>query len=206
MGAVSVKAEALATRLGGLSLPAGMTPARETALARLSAMGLPGKRDEYWHYTNPSAFNAAKAMPAAVGDNGAALFAGLDAVKLVFVDGVFCGEVNLNNVVRGALQTATIGYWIDQAFAGNDYIAESVVVAAHYAFEHLRLHRLEICIIPRNYNSHRVMEKIGIRAEGTALRFLEINGVWEDHVRYGLTAEEWNSRRADLVTTWLGSH
>jgi len=50
------------------------------------------------------------------------------------------------------------------------------------------------------------MEKIGIRAEGTALRFLEINGVWEDHVRYGLTAEEWNSRRADLVTTWLGSH
>ena len=124
----------------------------------------------------------------------------------VFVDGVFCGEVNLNNVVRGALQTATIGYWIDQAFAGNDYIAESVVVAAHYAFEHLRLHRLEVCIIPRNYNSHRVMEKIGIRAEGTALRFLEINGVWEDHVRYGLTAEEWNSRRADLVTTWLGSH
>ena len=49
------------------------------------------------------------------------------------------------------------------------------------------------------------MEKIGIRPEGTALRFLEINGVWEDHVRYGLTSEEWNSRRADLVTTWLGS-
>ncbi|MEI6801102.1 MAG: Fe-S cluster assembly protein SufD, partial [Pseudomonadota bacterium] len=89
MGAVSVKAEALATRLAGLGLPAGMTAARETALARLSAMGLPGKRDEYWHYTDPAAFNAAQAKPAELSDTAAVLFAGLDAVKLVFVDGVF---------------------------------------------------------------------------------------------------------------------
>ena len=29
------------------------------------------------------------------------------------------------------------------------------------------------------------MEKLAIREEGIAERYLEINGTWEDHVRYG---------------------
>ena len=62
---------------------------------------------------------------------------------------------------------------------------------AAFAFEQLDLHRLEICIVPRNPNSRRVMEKLAIREEGIAQRFLEINGAWEDHVRYGITVEEW---------------
>ncbi|MEY4360918.1 MAG: hypothetical protein RL391_224 [Actinomycetota bacterium] len=121
----------------------------------------------------------------------------------LFVDNNLAGEVNLNNVVRGALQTGTIGYWIDQAKAGRGYVAEAVVVMFRYAFEQLGLHRVEICIIPRNHNSHRVMQKLVIREEGTALRFLEINGVWEDHVRYGITAEEWQERADDFADEWL---
>jgi ribosomal-protein-alanine N-acetyltransferase len=61
-----------------------------------------------------------------------------------------------------------------------------------------------VCIIPRNANSRRVMEKLQIREEGVAKRFLEINGAWEDHVRYGLTVEEWNERRRPWTATWLG--
>ena len=121
----------------------------------------------------------------------------------VFVDQRLAGEVNLNNVLRGAMQSGTVGYWIDQARAGQGMIAEAVVVLASFAFEQLDLHRLEICIVPRNTNSRRVMEKLGVREEGVAERFLEINGVWEDHVRYGLTAEEWDARRPDLTQTWL---
>ncbi|MFM9225737.1 MAG: GNAT family N-acetyltransferase, partial [Actinomycetota bacterium] len=67
----------------------------------------------------------------------------------------------------------------------------------------LQLHRLEICIIPRNANSRRVMEKLAIRAEGLAERFLEIDGIWEDHVRYGITVEEWQERREWFATHWL---
>jgi ribosomal-protein-alanine N-acetyltransferase len=121
----------------------------------------------------------------------------------IFVDGALAGEINLNNVLRGALQGATIGYWIDEARAGRGYMAESVVVLAQFAFDELRLHRLEICIIPRNRNSRRVMEKLGIREEGVAERFLEINGTWEDHVRYGFTVEEWRDRREELAAAWL---
>jgi ribosomal-protein-alanine N-acetyltransferase len=122
----------------------------------------------------------------------------------IFVDGAFAGEINLNNVVRGAFQSATIGYWIDKSRAGRSLMSEAVVVLAQYAFEEMRLHRLEICIIPRNVNSRRVMEKLDIRTEGVAERFLEINGVWEDHIRYGVTYEEWSERRAQIVKDWIG--
>lgn len=121
----------------------------------------------------------------------------------IFVDGAFAGEININNVVRGAFQSATIGYWIDRLRAGQSLMSEAVLVVLQYAFEELHLHRMEICIIPRNGNSRRVMEKLQIREEGLAERFLEINGVWEDHVRYGITIEEWHERRDQLVSDWL---
>ncbi len=121
----------------------------------------------------------------------------------LFVDNMFAGEVNLNNVVRGALQTCTVGYWIDRALAGHRYVAEAVIVLARFAFEELQLHRMEICIVPRNANSRRVMEVLAIREEGIAQRYLEINGVWEDHVRYGITVEEWWTRSEELAAAWL---
>jgi ribosomal-protein-alanine N-acetyltransferase len=121
----------------------------------------------------------------------------------IFVDNAFAGEINLNSVQRGSFQNAYVGYWIDRARAGHGYMPESVVVVCRLGFEDLRLHRLQIAIIPRNANSRRVMEKLGIREEGIAARYLEINGVWEDHVRYAITAEEWSQRRAELVATWL---
>jgi len=121
----------------------------------------------------------------------------------IFVDSVLCGEINLNGVSRGSMQSATIGYWIDRARAGHGYVPEAVVVLTRYAFEQLRLHRLEICIIPRNENSLRVVHKLAWRHEGRAERFLEINGVWEDHDRFGFTAEEWEARAEELSRAWL---
>jgi ribosomal-protein-alanine N-acetyltransferase len=121
----------------------------------------------------------------------------------VFLGEDVIGEVNLNNVIRGAMQSGTIGYWIDQRQAGNSYIAEAVVVVMRHAFEQLGLHRLEICIVPRNGKSRRVMEKLHIREEGVAVRYLEINGTWEDHIRYGFTAEEWADRGDELVRDWI---
>jgi ribosomal-protein-alanine N-acetyltransferase len=47
------------------------------------------------------------------------------------------------------------------------------------------------------------MEKLGIRDEGIALRYLEIDGAWEDHVRYAITTEEWTERRDELERAWL---
>ena len=77
------------------------------------------------------------------------------------------------------------------------------MVLCRYVFDELHLHRVQIAIIPRNTASRRVVEKLDIREEGTALRYLEINGVWEDHVRYAITIEEWLDRREQLLTDWV---
>jgi len=121
----------------------------------------------------------------------------------VFVDGSFAGEVNVSSVQRGPFQSAYVGYWIDEKHAGNGYTPEAVIVVARYCFDEARLHRLQISIIPRNSASRRVVEKLQIRDEGTAIRYLEINGVWEDHVRYAMTVEEWEERREELLKAWV---
>src|SRR3954469_12942921 len=102
----------------------------------------------------------------------------------IFVDNAFAGEINLNSLQRGPFQNAYVGYWIDEARAGQSYMPESVAVVCKFAFDDLRLHRLQIAIIPRNRNSRRVVEKLELRDEGVATRYLEINGVWEDHLRF----------------------
>ena len=86
------KLDALNARLAGLSMPVdGLSAARATALSRLQAMGLPGRRDEYWRYTDPADLNSVSAPWAAVfvpGDEADA-FGEIDRLKVVFVDGVF---------------------------------------------------------------------------------------------------------------------
>jgi ribosomal-protein-alanine N-acetyltransferase len=121
----------------------------------------------------------------------------------VFVDGRFAGEINLSSIQRGPFQNGYVGYWIDEAMAGRGYTPEAVVVLLKFAFEDLSLHRVQVAIIPRNRPSNRVAEKLGLRHEGEALRYLEINGKWEDHIRYAITAEEWNDRRQELADAWL---
>ena len=115
----------------------------------------------------------------------------------------FCGEINLSSVQRGPFQSAYVGYWIDQGQAGHGYMPEAVVLLARFAFEQVHLHRIQISIIPRNHRSRRVVEKLKLRDEGVALRYLEINGVWEDHLRYALTIEEWQDRKDELTREWL---
>jgi [ribosomal protein S5]-alanine N-acetyltransferase len=115
----------------------------------------------------------------------------------------FAGEINLSSVQRGPYQNAYVGYWIDEAAAGHSYVPEAFVVLCRFAFEELALHRLQASIIPRNRPSHRVAEKLGLRDEGIAVRYLEINGRWEDHVRYAITSEEWAERREDYLRDWI---
>ena len=121
----------------------------------------------------------------------------------IFLDGRFAGEITLSSIQRGPFQNGSIGYWIDEELAGSGLIPEAVVVLLQFSFETLRLHRIEVAIIPRNTASRRVTEKLGLRAEGVALGFLEINGEWEDHVRYAMTAEEWVVRGPELRANWL---
>jgi len=121
----------------------------------------------------------------------------------IFVGERLRGEINLNAIQRGPFQNAYVGYWIDQELAGRGFTPEAVVAVFRFAFEDLGLHRLQVSIIPRNHPSRRVAEKLGLRDEGVAVRYLEINGAWEDHVRYAITVEEWQERQEQYLKEWI---
>lgn len=113
------------------------------------------------------------------------------------------GVVNLSGIQRGPFQSSYLGYWIDEACAGRSYVPEAVGLVLRFAFEEADLHRVQVAIIPRNHASRRVVEKLGLREEGLAERYLQINGVWEDHIRYAMTSEEWDERGDTIVKEWL---
>jgi len=121
----------------------------------------------------------------------------------IFAEAKLVGEITLSSIQRGPFQNAFVGYWVDQAVAGNGLAPEATVAVLRFAFEELSLHRIEVAIVPRNRASRRVVEKLELRQEGVALRYLEIDGRWEDHVRYAITSEEWTTRCQDLIETWI---
>ncbi|MDG5472048.1 GNAT family protein [Jeotgalibacillus sp. ET6] len=91
------------------------------------------------------------------------------------------GTMNLFQVIRGSLQNAVVGYFLDQAHNGRGYTTEAVKLLTAYAFKELKLHRLEAGVMPRNIGSIRVLEKAGFHKEGIAKKNVKINGKWEDH-------------------------
>jgi ribosomal-protein-alanine N-acetyltransferase len=109
----------------------------------------------------------------------------------IFDPGGLVGYANLNAIVRGVFQNAYLGYAVAEAANGRGYATEAVQAAARIGFEELGLHRVQAAVIPRNGASVRVLEKSGFRREGFAERYLLINGVWEDHILFAVTRDEY---------------
>ena len=98
------------------------------------------------------------------------------------------GGVTLSNVRRGVAMMGSIGYWAAQPYTRNGYTYEAVKAVTQFAFGRLGLHRLEAACVPENAPSRNLLEKAGFRHEGKATAYLKINGVWRDHLTFGLVA------------------
>jgi ribosomal-protein-alanine N-acetyltransferase len=96
------------------------------------------------------------------------------------------GDLAFSNIVRGAFQSCHLGYKVDGAEINQGYITEALSRAIRFAFDDMRLHRIEANIMPKNARSRRVVEKLGFVDEGLAHKYLKIAGVWEDHIHYVL--------------------
>ena len=69
--------------------------ARESALDRLSKIGLPSHRDEYWKYTNPTELITERPNVSPIADlEDANVFSEMDMHKIVFCDGIFSPELS----------------------------------------------------------------------------------------------------------------
>jgi len=109
--------------------------------------------------------------------------------------GALVGFVNLNNVLRGALQSAHLGYAAFSPHQGRGYMSEGLRLVFGYAFDGLGLHRLEASIQPANTRSVALARAAGMALEGYSPRYLYIDGKWRDHEHWAITSEEWQECR-----------
>ncbi len=106
----------------------------------------------------------------------------------VIVDevGEVVGRVNLNNIVRGAFQSASLGYWLDQGSGGRGLATAAVRDVVRLAFAELGLHRIQADTLVHNVPSQRVLARTGFVRIGLAPSYLKIAGSWQDCILHQL--------------------
>ena len=109
------------------------------------------------------------------------LRAGSGVPFVILYDGEVVGQLSISELSGGALQSSQIGYWVSEQVAGRGIAPTAVALAIDYVFEGLGLHRVEICIRPENHASLRVVQKLGLRPEGSRKAYIHIDGNWRDH-------------------------
>jgi len=124
---------------------------------------------------------------------------GLALPFAITVNGRFAGQLTVGNVVRGALRSAWVGYWVDSRVTRGGVATAAVALAADHCFRTVGLHRLEATVRPENTASLRVLHKLGFREEGLFQRYLNVAGAWRDHLCYAITAEETGTGLVDRL-------
>lgn len=99
------------------------------------------------------------------------------------------GTVAFNHIIWGSFLSCIAGYKLDNEEMNKGYITEALRKGIDIMFNEYKLHRIEANILPRNTRSLRVVEKLGFYNEGTAFKYLNINGKWEDHIHMVLRNE-----------------
>ena len=116
--------------------------------------------------------------------------AGRSLPLAITYDGRLAGQLTASNVVRGAFDSASVGYWVDGALAGRGVLPTALAMLVDHCFSTVGLHRIEANIRPENVASRRVVEKLGFREEALHLRYLFIDGAWRDHLSFAVTRED----------------
>ena len=109
-------------------------------------------------------------------------------------DRAIAGMINLSQIFRGAFQNAYLGYGLGVKFTRQGLMTEAVELILKYAFEDLRLHRIEANVQPHNTASIGVLQKNSFRKEGFSRKYLKVGGRWRDHERWAVIAEDYKSK------------
>jgi len=129
------------------------------------------------------------------------LVAQAEAVRLALnLAVVVADEDRLIGSIRLSYQghrNADLGYSLHSAYWRQGYGAEAAAAMLELVFERFGLHRIWATCDVGNVGSSGVMEKIGMRREGTFLQDVPVKGRWRDTHLYAVLAQEWAARRVE---------
>jgi ribosomal-protein-alanine N-acetyltransferase len=101
-------------------------------------------------------------------------------------DDALMGGITLSNIRRGVAQMGSVGYWCGRPYTRQGHTLGAVRALCEFGFRSLGLHRIEAACVPENGPSRGLLLKAGFAEEGYAKAYLKINGVWRDHVLFGI--------------------
>jgi len=84
-----------------------------------------------------------------------------------------------------------IGYWIDKNYEGRGIVTESCKVLTNYAFQELKMNRIEIRCATENTRSCAVPERLNFKLDGVLRQSEWRHTRFFDMAIYSLLAEEW---------------
>jgi ribosomal-protein-alanine N-acetyltransferase len=143
-----------------------------------------------WEPIRSTRFFEAGGQADAVADVLAAHRRGSVLPLVLEADGSIVGRVTLSNVVRGAFDSADLGYWLDSALQRRGLMTRAVGAALRLARDDLRLHRVQAGTLLHNSGSQTVLQRNGFERIGVARRYLRIAGEWQDHVLFQALLED----------------
>lgn len=115
---------------------------------------------------------------------------GMSLPFVITVNGKFAGQVTVGNVVRGALCSAWVGYWVASDQVRGGVASAAVAMVVDHCFAEAGLHRIEATVRPENQPSIGVLTGLGFREEGLFRRYLDVAGDWRDHLVFATIADE----------------
>ncbi|MFC9433780.1 GNAT family N-acetyltransferase [Nocardia sp. NPDC057030] len=184
-------------RLGPIRVSAGEVTLRPVRLRDAAAWSRIRLQDrahlEPWEPTGRGAWEArnhASNWPSLWSSLKAEARRGAMIPLVIEVDGAFSGQLTVGNIVRGALRSGWIGYWVAKELSGQGVATAALALGLDHCFGPIGLHRVEATVRPENLASQAVLRNVGFREEGLLRRYLDVDGAWRDHLLVGITVEE----------------
>lgn len=142
-----------------------------------------------WEPTRPAEFFTEAGQREAIQKRLGLVEQGLFDCWLLWRDREIVGSANLQNIVRGAMLGADIGYWIDVGHLRRGLAMAAVESLVQRARE-LGLHRLGASTMVENHASQAVLRRCGFVAYGSIPAFLYLDGAWRDSAMFNLVLHD----------------
>ena len=108
-------------------------------------------------------------------------------------DGALVGAIGLMDIAAG--HQAEMGYWVGKPYWSRGFCTEAARAVLRYAFTELGLIRVYAHHFTRNPASGRVMQKLGMKHEGSLRQHAKKGDNFEDLEFHGILKEEWAAAR-----------
>ncbi|KOS67024.1 alanine acetyltransferase [Lysinibacillus contaminans] len=113
----------------------------------------------------------------------------------IYYEGKLAGVIGYHQINKEHNWTS-IGYWLGSDFVGKGLVTNSMRAFIDYAFNYLKVHRIEVRVAVGNIRSRTIPKILGFNEEGRLREAEWLHDHHVDQVVYGLTATEWRKIKA----------